>query len=178
MKRNYCFVRKVGHFDREDVVYHVSVGDSLKDGAQLALIQEYCKDCGFYFKRWSDGVDRTINLLSKRLFPGTSFARLFLRSAQISIDDLYRMIIDDSFENFEKSLTVKPQWATLLTNISPTFHLLNSRKICNTPCHPPRRKYLSRRAWGERQKVALAAWLILVLFLTSAYLEHIERLFY
>ena len=175
MKHYFYFVRNLNGFGSDDVVYKVTVGSSMREGAKCELLKCYARDCGFYFQPVSDESDRAIENLAKSLFPGTSFSTLYLRRANLSITDLYRLVIDDGLDAFEKNLTTTPQSFRLLSQLSPSFFFLNHTHNCITTCQPYRRKYLSQREGVENTRALIGFCLILALFLLSGYLEGLER---
>lgn len=175
MKRYYYFVRNLNGFCSNDVVYKVAVGSSMREQAKLVLVSEFAKDCGMYFQPVSDVSDRAIESLANSLFTGSSFALMYLRRADISICDLYQMIVDDSFLTFEKNLTEPTTKFRLLSLLSPSFLFLNQPSKCNTTCQPSRSKYLSHAEGSENTHVLISVWLILGLFILAGYLEGLER---
>ena len=175
MKRYYYFVRNLNGFGSDDVVYKVAVGSSMREYAKMVLVSEFARDCGFYFQPVSDVSDWAINSLANSLFKGTSFALMYLRRANISISDLYQMIVDDSFVTFEKNLTEPTTKLRLLSLLSPSFLFLNQPIKCITSCQPSRSKYLSHAEGSENTQVLISVWLILGLFLLAGYLEGLER---
>lgn len=175
MKSKFCFVKQLGKFKADDVVYRVWIGTSRKELILRNCVAEYCKDAGWYFRPWDEKADLAINSLAVGLFPGSKLSRLYLLTADISISELFQMIVDDSFGCYEKSLVCKPQWSQTLSLLSPSFRIHNFTKICNTPRQPKIRKYLSRWREDDHFKAVISAWLILAMFLTSAWLESIER---
>lgn len=175
MKRYYYFVRNLNGFGSDDVVYKVAVGSSLREHAKMVLVSEFARDCGFYFQPVSDVSDRAINSLANSLFKGTSFALMYLRRANISISDLYQMIVDDSFTTFEKNLAEPTAKLRLLSLLSPSFFFINQPIKCNTSCQPSRSKYLSHAKGSENTHVLISVWLILGLFMLAGYLEGLER---
>jgi hypothetical protein len=178
MKRFYWFVRNLNGFGPDDVVYKVAVGSSMRESAKLALVQEYVKDCGMYLKVVDDTSDKTISMLANSLFGGSSLSTLYLRRANVSISQLYDLIVDDSFVRFEASVSFSKTHALLLSLISPSSHWYQNQSHCNTTCQPYRRKYLSDAGSTEIQDVLVKAGFILALFALSGYLEHLERLTY
>jgi len=178
MKRHYWFVRQMHQFGVDDVVYKVAVGSSMREHAKLELVKQYCKDCGMYFHVVDDDSDRAIELLANSLFPGSAFSVLYLRRANVSISQLYDMIVDDSFKEFEDTITFTHAHALLLSILSPTSYYAQTHSQCNTMCQPYRRKYLSHTDRTEIQGVLLKCGLILGLFLLSGWLEHLEALTY
>lgn len=175
MKRYYYFVRNLNGFGSDDVVYKVAVGSSMREHAKMVLVSEFAKDCGMYFQPVSDVSDRAIDSLANSLFKGTSFALMYLRRANVSISDLYQMIVDDSFTTFEKTLCEPATKFRLLSLLSPSFFFFNQPSVCNTSCQPRRRKYLSLAEGSENTRVFIGVCLILVLFMLAGYLEGLER---
>lgn len=178
MKRKYLFVRQVNHFTMDDVVYHVWVGNSQRELTQLALVQCYCKDCGFFLQPWSDRTAKSVQYLANGLFPGTSASLFLLKRDNVTISELYQMILDDSFTAYEKKLARPKGWSTILCLFDPSLQRYQTQSKCNTSCLPFLRKYLSDGMEDGLFKAAIAFCLILALFLTSGYLEGIERLWY
>lgn len=175
MKRYYYFVRNLNGFGSDDVVYKVAVGSSMREHAKMVLVSEFAKDCGMYFQPVSDISDRAINSLANSLFKGTSFALMYLRRANVSISDLYQMIVDDSFVTFERNLTEPTTKFRLLSLLSPSFFVINQPSKCITSCQPSRSKYLSHAEGSENTHVLISVCLILGLFLLAGYLEGLER---
>lgn len=175
MKRYYYFVRNLNGFGSNDVVYKVAVGTSMREHAKMVLVSEFARDCGMYFQQVSDVSDRAISSLANSLFKGTSFALMYLRRANVSISDLYQMIVDDSFVTFEKNLTEPTTKFRLLSLLSPSFFFINQPSSCITKCQPSRSKYLSHAKGSENTHVLISVCLILVLFMLAGYLEGLER---
>ena len=178
MKRKYLFVRKMNHFSVDDVVYHVWVGNSQRELTQLALVQCYCKDCGLFMQPWSDRTAKSVQNLANGLFPGTSAAIFLLKRADVTISELYQMILDDSFTAYEKRLARPKGWSTILHLFDPSLQRYQTQSKCNTSCLPLIRKYLSDSMKDDFTRATIAFCLILALFLTSGYLEGIERSLY
>lgn len=175
MKRYYYFVRNLNGFGSDDVVYKVAVGSSMREHAKIILVSEFARDCGMYFQPVSDVSDRAISSLANSLFKGTSFALMYLRRANISISDLYQMIVDDSFTTFEKNLAEPTAKLRLLSLLSPSFFFINQPIKCITTCQPSRSKYLSHAKGSENTLVLISVCLILGLFMLAGYLEGLER---
>lgn len=175
MKRYYYFVRNLNGFGSDDVVYKVAVGSSMREHAKMVLVSEFARDCGIYFQPVSDMSDRAISSLANSLFKGTSFALMYLRRANISISDLYQMIVDDSFTTFEKNLAEPTAKLRLLSLLSPSFFFINQPIKCITTCQPSRSKYLSHAKGSENTLVLISVCLILGLFMLAGYLEGLER---
>lgn len=175
MKRYYYFVRNLNGFGTDDVVYKVAVGSSMREHAKMILVSEFARDCGMYFQPVSDKSDRAISSLANSLFKATSFALMCLRRANVSISDLYQMIVDDSFTTFEKNLAEPTAKLRLLSLLSPSFFSVNQPIKCITTCQPSRSKYLSHAKGSENTLVLISVCLILGLFMLAGYLEGLER---
>lgn len=165
MKRKYCLIRTDGCLNVGDVVYQVWAGSSLRESAQLTLVEEYCKDVGWYFQRWSAKVDSALALRTKmQPVDGCKTARPY-RMISISISECYHAIIDDS-------------WLTLIANhpmtqaeihdrlrLNPVYLLNFNAKSCTTSCPPSFRKYLSHRFRSERVKAGAGMVGIIAIFI-------------
>lgn len=178
MKQRFIFIRSMNGFSVNDVVYHVWVGTSKRDQVTLSLVQEYAQDCGIFFEPYSENVGLALNHLAESLMHGSFWARLSLRRADLEISELYKLIVDDSFDSYESNLFFKPAHFHLLSLISPSYYLSNKNHFCNTSCHALRRKYLSLGDISEGTRVTILVGLILALIASSMYLESIERYFY
>lgn len=178
MKHRYIFIRNLNGFTVDDVIYHVWIGDSSRELTKLELIRCYCEDSGVYFKLYDETVSQSIWNLASSLFKGTSMPTLYLRTAHVSASQLFDLIVDNSFVSFENNLTVSRAWSFLNSLLSPSFYYSNHLSSCNTSCPQSRRKYLSPGHGSEILSVAIKVGLILGLFLTSGYLEHMERCLY
>ena len=104
----------------------------MRENAKLALVQEYVKDCGMYLKVVDDTSDKTISMLANSLFGGSSFSTLYLRRANVSISQLYDLIVDDSFVRFEATISFSKTHALLLSLVSPSSHWYQTQSNCNT----------------------------------------------
>lgn len=165
MKRKFCLIRTDGCLNVGDVVYQVWAGSSLRESAQFALVEEYCKDVGWYFHLWSAKVDSALALRTKmQSVDGCKTARPY-RMISISISECYHTIIDDS-------------WSTLLDNhpmtqaeirdrlrLNPIYLLNFNAKSCNTSCPPSFRKYLSHRFRSEHVKAGIGVVGIIAIFI-------------
>ena len=163
MKSKYCFLRSRGNLSPGDVIYQVWVGSYLREFTKLKLVQEYCKDCGLYFEKWSLEVDsRIIREKSRFCSDGGQFSSPFL-SASITIDKLYAMIIDDSFDSFEKSLNLTPfeKWCRYRQTIQ-YCQSINKNNVTHH-AYPQVRKYLSHSNGNEVYKAVCGFVGILVL---------------
>lgn len=172
MKSKYCFLRSHGDLSPSDVVYQVWVGSYLREFTKLTLVQEYCKDCGLYFEKWSPQVDSHLDeMKSKYQSDGNVYSSPFL-SASISIDKLYAMIIDDSFAAFEKSLNLTPfeKWC----RYRQTIRYCQSVNKTNVLPHayPHVRKNLSLNNRNEGLKAACCFVGVLILLALDAFVSH------
>lgn len=162
MKHKYCFLRNHGSFKPDDVIYVVMVGSSVRESAKFSLVDEYCKDCGLYFHRWSSQVDSAISQ-AKRQYrsDGNVIAHPF-RSAVVSISDLYRMIVDDSFDAYESTLVTSKFQLWMLFRHNPRYLQSFQRNDVIHRAYPDRRNNLSI---GTRSQSQLAVDCVVGLFI-------------
>lgn len=155
----------------ESVVYYVKVGASSRQQTKYALVREYCKDCGLYFEPISCTSDDAIRSLEDSLFSGSNrFARK-LRRVTISIDELYTLIIDDSFVSFEQSLAEKKGYSYFRSMVDPSFFFAqNKLKKIKIPASPVR-KYLKYGQGAPVNLFLINSVAVLIVWLITAYLE-------
>lgn len=178
MKRKFIFIRNPQRFSINDVVYHVFVGDSREDEIYAACVRECAKDCGMYFHLYNDDVCKAIDNLAGSLFPSKRWARHYLRSCEMPVKDLCRLVQGDKFALFEKNLTESPQKLRLLVKIENELN----RKLTNLQCITRANlNYVKTQSLGMRlaeTPVFVKFCLILLLFLCSAWLDGHSYLFY
>ena len=136
MKTKYCLVRTDQPLDVGSFVYVIWVGCSDSEFVKLTLVQEFCKDCGWYFKKWSADVDSALELRTKiTRIDGAKYVRPY-RMISLSISECYQTIIDDAWVNIESRATMSKQETFLRFHRDPRFLLSYHRKHCNTKCPP------------------------------------------
>lgn len=173
MKSKYCFIRQTGELVPGTVIYQVWVGSYLREFTKLALVQEYCRDCGLYFEKWSGEVDSHIDQAKARFRADANPIRSPFRSASVTVDKLYAMIIDDSFAKFEDNLPMSQfeKWCQFHHTLRYCQFL--SKPIVLRNAHLPRRKYLSSKNRVEGQKALFYSFCVLVLLMIDAVVSHI-----
>lgn len=136
MRSKYCLIRTDQPLDVGSFVYVVWAGSTDSESVKLALVQEFCKDCGWYFKKWSADVDSALELRTKmRRVDGAAYVRPY-RMISLSISECYQTIIDDSWLNIESRSTMSKQETFLRFHRDPRYLLSYHRKHCNTSCPP------------------------------------------
>lgn len=172
MKRKYCLVRLNGDLLPSSFVYVVWVGSSLRESTKLALVEEFCKDCGWYFKQWSPLVDSALEKRKKFLRVDGNRTAPALTFHSLNIDQCYDAIIDDSWATIEANHVMTPQEKFMRFRNDPSFLLSFHRKQCNTSCSPSERKYLSHRKRESVSQLVCAIGLGFVLFLLDAFVSN------
>lgn len=174
MKKIYVFVHVTGRFSPDDVVYHVHVGESKRDGVQLALIKEYCQDCGFYLRERGRDTDIMTDNLAKGVYPGAMIPRLHLRFVSISVSECYRRIIDDNWSDIEASSVRSKSYFHILSRTSDNVFAPSLRpKAIKRPAFRTR-KHLSPVIEDEFTRVVLSFAIIAFLFLFIGYLDGLQ----
>lgn len=178
MKSYFCFIRETGLPRPDSFVYHVGVGSSDRDQVKLALVQEYAKDCGLYFKKWSSQVDTSLDFARSKFKPLKGrWSRPFLH-ARISIAQLYQMIIDDSFVEYE---------ANVKNNLWPVYHPTimmrnassnQSTQVSNTVCQASKGQNLSLGKLSDGVQATLCLMFILGLLILDAYISPVIENFF
>lgn len=172
MKRKYCLVRNDGVPTVGSFVYVIWVGSSLRESALLALVEEFCKDCGWYFKLWSATVDSALEKRAKLMrVDGCKTASPFTFH-QLNIQQCYDAIVDDSWNKIEASHVMSPQEKYMRFHNVPAFLLSFHRKKRTTTCSPSNRKYLSHSRRGSVSDFVYGCSLILVLIMLDAFVSN------
>ena len=171
MKRKWCLIRTDGDLAPGSFVYVVWVGSSLRESEYLALVECFCKDCGWYFRQWSANVDSALLLRSKiSRADGTKTAQPY-RMISLSISECYQTIIDDSWASLEANRVMSPQEKFMRFRNDPHYLMAmnNSKRI--TSCSPSKSKYLSLRKRCKRHPLATALAGIVLIILADAFVS-------
>lgn len=179
MKRKYCLIRSNDDLYPGSFVFVVWVGSSLRESAKLSLVQEFCKDVGWYFKQWSPVVDSVLIQRAKSMrVDGNKTAKPFTMM-EISISTCYQTIIDDSWVALESSYVMTPQEKFMRFRNDPKFLLSMNLKKRTTTCSPSTRKYLSRASGKAFYGLTPAIVVIVILIVLDACVTNlINSLFY
>lgn len=171
MSHYYYFVRNLNSFGVDDVVFLVRVGESQREQIKLALLREYCKDCGFYLRIRGEESDKAIQMLRGSVYKSWHYLFSPLKVANLSISQLYRLIIDGNIEAYEKSLNQTRFSYNFRRKIDPNFLFSQfSKKNVIRPATGTRKNLKP----GERIDAYGAVFgfaLILAIFLFAAWLE-------
>lgn len=168
MKRKYCLIREPHDLDIGSFVYVIWVGSSLRESERLALVEEFCKDCGWYFKRWSVMVDSAITMRTRLVRLDGCLTATPFRMVQMSIDECYQTIIDDNWKFIEAHADMTPQEIRMRFGQTPAYLSSYHHCRCITSCHPSNDKYLSRRKLSEGARVAMLSLAIVLLVVLDA----------
>lgn len=161
MKSNYCFIRNFGRMRPGSYVYHVKVGTSDREQIKFALVQNYCKDVGIYFKKWSYEVDNALHLAEKAWPSKWGLPISPFQHVSISIYELYKLIIEDGFDSFESKPHATPALSFYYRQFDPMGLISRLSVASNTLCPPPYRKNLSRWEQDNLSKFLVRLMLIL-----------------
>ena len=178
MKSKYCFLRSSGLSSPDDFIYVVWVGSSLRELAIKSLVEEYAKDAGLYFKRWSPEVDSHIDKARSRYLTDANGLGFAFRSISVSIQELSNLIVDDSFDAMEKAYTMSEseKWCRFRNSIEYVSSL--NRSFVIRHASPSPRKYLSLAKKSQRVRVVACFIGIVILFALDALVSHIGNSFF
>lgn len=171
MVHYYYFFRDLSNASAGSVIYSVKVGECEKDQVKLALVQEFCKDCGYYFKPVSTTSDAAVKQLEKKLFPVSSLYSSPMKRTTVTIQALYQLIMDDTFVFFERSLAA-PRGNFLFSVFQRTKNLPTSKiKKFHTSCPSKQRKHLKYRNAEGMNSFLIGSAIVLIIFLIAGKLE-------
>lgn len=178
MKSKYCFLRSSGLNSPEDFVYVVWVGSSLRELTLKSLVEEYARDCGLYFKRWSPEVDSYIDKAQSRYQTNANGLGFTFRTISVSIKELSNLIVDDSFGALEKAYTMSEseKWCRFRNSIEYVTAINHSNVIQHAS--PSLRQYLSRGKRRAYYDLAPTLVFAILIFLLDALVTHIGNSFF
>ena len=178
MKSKYCFLRSCGLNSPDDFVYVVWVGSSLRELAIKSLVEEYAKDTGLYFKRWSPEVDSHIDKAKSRYQTDGNALGFAFRTISITIKELSNLIVDDSFGAIEKTYTMSAseKWCRFRNSIEYSAAVNHSNVIRNAS--PSLRKYLSLAKKSQRVKAVACFIGMMMIFALDALVSHLGNSFF
>lgn len=178
MKSKYCFLRSSGLSSPDDFVYVVWVGSSLRELAIKSLVEEYAKDAGLYFKRWSPEVDSDIDKARSRFKADANGLGFAFRMISVTIQELSNLIVDDSFDALEKAYTMSEseKWCRFRNTIDYVSSINHSFVI--QYASPSPRKYLSLAKKSQRVRAVACFIGIVMIFALDALVSHLGNSFF
>lgn len=158
-------------------IYVVRVGSSLREFAKYRLVEEFCKDNGLYFEKWSTEVDSFLDEKQNRYRKnGNVFASCFFRES-VTISDLYRMLIDDTFDAFEAKHVATPFEVWMECHNEPEYiQRMNNLKV-SRHANPSQSKNLSFSKRVERVQAVACMVGVLILILVDAIVSNLMNWF-
>lgn len=178
MKSKYCFIQPQGLNSPDAFIYVVWVGSSLRELAIKSLVEEYAKDTGCYFRKWTCLVDSHIDEADRR-FRGNEDALGFVfRSIEVSIKELSNLIVDDSFGAIEKAyvMSQSEKWARF-HNTRDYIEQINRARV-SQHASPSLRKYLSLGMKSQRVQAVACFIGILMILALDALVSHIGNSYF
>jgi hypothetical protein len=178
MKSKYCFIQPQGLNSPDAFYYVVWVGSSLRELAIKSLVEEYAKDTGCYFRKWTCLVDSHIEKANARFRGNEDAIGYVFRSIEITIKDLSNLIVDDSFGALEKAyvMSQSEKWARF-HNTLPYIQQLNNSRV-SQHVSPSLRQYLSLAKKSQRVQAVACFVGILMIIAMDALVSHIGNSFF
>lgn len=163
MKTYYYFVLMAGRMMPGQIVFKVAVGKSLREQTKAALIEQYAKDCGFYFHVVSEQADNALRLMSKGIMPKKAYFVSPYRIVYINVEKLYKKIMDGTLTLFSENLPMTQTEKRFKLYLNKEVQREINNQSCNTHRLPQKRKNLSDDYMTLSQYVFTPILLILVL---------------
>lgn len=178
MKSKYCFLRSSGLTSPEDFIYVVWVGSSLRESAIKTLVEEYAKDEGLYFKKWSRDVDSDIDKVRSRFKTDANGLGFAFRTISVTIKQLSNLIVDDSFGALEKAYTMSQseKWCRFHNSIEYVASINHSNVLQNAS--PSLRQYLSLAKKSERVRAVACFIGMMMILALDALVSHIGNSYF
>lgn len=171
MKRYYYFVRRMVGFSVQDIIYKVSVGSSNREQMKHELVKCFAADCGIYYQPVSDTSDAAVEHLVKSICCSFSISQSPVRMIELNICDLYRVIMDDSFDLFENSLPRPRGYNLFRRKIDPVFYFKSQKSKSSPKLPSSQRKYLKSVQEESMNSFLINSVIIIIIFLVAGYFE-------
>ena len=175
MVKYYVYCECQGDIKPDTQVFKVKVGRNKRDLVKCSLLENYAEDMGYFFRPYDEITENWLIVKSKSLFEGSERVGLFYQSIRITVQELYRHILDGDLN------TVKPS-SNYLHNLFLSkiclYPALNLRKKLGTifdHCEDLPRKNLSRRQESIEMSAVVGITATLVLFIIGAILDGLEK---
>lgn len=178
MKSKYCFIQPQGLNSPDAFIYVVWVGSSLRELAVKSLVEEYAKDTGCYFRKWTCLVDSHIEQADAR-FRGSAGALGFcFRTISVSIGELSNLIVDDAFGAIERDyvMSQSEKWARFHNTIA--YIQEQNKSLVSQHVSPSLRKYLSLGMKSQRVKAVACFIGILMIIALDALVSHVGNSYF
>lgn len=176
MVRYYVYCECQGDIKPDTQVFKVKVGSSRRDRVKCSLLENYAEDMGYFFRPYDEITKNWLILRSKSLIQGSERVGLFYQSIRITVQELYRHILDGDLD------TVKPS-SNYIHNLFLSkiclYPAVNLRKKLGTVFDPATtfpRKNLSRRQESIEMSAVVGIIAVSVLFVIGAILEGLENM--
>lgn len=171
----YYFMRQADSAEPTQVFYKISVGRSMREYNALILLERFALDTGAFLRPVDDISDMMLQQRAEAIFPDREYPRLYLRSAQLNVLSLYKLIENDKLDAYEDEMPMPRAHRRFFEANNCPASRPSIYKAKARICHAEPRKNLSH--WGRvfPTSVAIKCICVIVLFLLSGCLEGMER---
>lgn len=143
MKRKYYFHRHNTPLEPDHVIYIVWIGESVREQKMLTKMVAWAFAHGATLMSWSEDIDYYLQYEEDRCFPGRGLLSFGFRRDHIKAADLLTLMEDNSFDAYERALTVPKSYFSMLRYIQPSAIDTKASKIKIDPVPTSPRKHLS-----------------------------------
>lgn len=178
MKSYYLFVPDGDNLTVNSVVVWFFAGSSRREQTRLKLMETYANDVGAFLRKRDEDTDFWLISHAKSLFPDSNCPLLHLSSAQMSVIDLYRMVIDGSLDIYVRNKERQKNYFQTLSILDANFIRSHTKKTVIHRVPNSRRNYLSHSVDSLIQGTAIVAALMVIGFLTDFLGTFIIRLLF
>ena len=143
MKTFYLYVPDGDKIGIDSVLIWLSVGQSDREQAKLALLQNYSLDLGQFLRVRDIDTDYWLDSHLKRLFPDSNCPRLHMISVQMSVIQCFRMTIDGTLDSYCRNYTKPSNFLNSLLTLDADFMRNHCETSVSRSALRGTRKYLS-----------------------------------
>lgn len=128
MTHKFYFQRENAALDASTVVYVVKVGESLRQVSLFAKAQNYAREHGCTFRKWTEDIDFFLDYESERVFSGSNLVNFGFVRACIDLSELVKLMDEGNWLSFENSLSEPKAKIHQISTFYPIVKSLKSSK--------------------------------------------------
>lgn len=150
MKRQYFLHRQNAPLEPSHVIYHVWVGESVKEQRILTQLVAHAYRVGATLMSWGEDIDAYLQLEEERCFPSRGLIDFGFIRADLTAAEALELFEGDKWDSYEKTLSQPKAFFSAIRLNDPSRVAEKSRKISSPSCQPHSRQNLSERYEGQR----------------------------
>ena len=150
MKRKFYLHRVNAPLEADHVIYRLWVGESVREQRLLTRIMSWAFAQSATVMTWREDIDMYLLLESERIFGASGLLNFGFIQTDISATECLQLIETNSWDAFEKSLSLPRNLIHQLSVLDPIRVDKAKGRIRSIPLLTEKSKYLSQNEEGRR----------------------------